>query len=169
MCIRDRGKLVMVASGLMLLIILPVMALTVYFAWRYRAGSEAAEKDYAPEWSHSTKIELVVWVAPLLIIIALGAVTWVGTHLLDPYRKLDRIDAGRPIADSVEPLEVEVVALDWKWLFFLPEQGIATVNELAAPVNRPIRFKLTSSSTMNVFYVPDLAGRFTPCPGCRRS
>jgi cytochrome o ubiquinol oxidase subunit 2 len=102
---------------------------------------------------------------PLLIVIALGGMTWIGTHKLDPYRPLDRIDAQRAVPAGVKPLEVQVVALDWKWLFFYPEQGIATVNELAAPVDRPIVFKITASSTMNAFYVPDLAGMIYAMPG----
>ena len=85
----------------------------------------------------------MIWAAPLLIIICLGAITWIGTHLLDPYRPLERIGERRPVPQDVEPLEVQVVALDWKWLFIYPQHGIATVNELAAPVDRPIRFQLT--------------------------
>jgi cytochrome o ubiquinol oxidase subunit II len=161
----QQGNLIVVATFLMLLIIVPVIALTLLFAWKYRQGNARTEQDYDPEWNHSTKLELIIWSAPLLIIIALGAVTWISTHRLDPYRPLDRISATKPLAEGVKPLEVEVVALDWKWLFVLPEQGIATVNELAAPVDRPIRFKLTSSTTMNAFYVPDLAGMIYTMPG----
>lgn len=161
----QQGDLVVVATVLMLLIIVPVIALTLWFAWRYRQGSRHAETDYAPDWHHSTKLELVIWAAPLVIIIALGAITWITTHKLDPYRPLDRISAQKALPENVKPLEVQVVSLDWKWLFVLPEQGIATVNELAAPVDRPIRFTLTSSSTMNAFYVPDLAGMIYTMPG----
>lgn len=161
----QQGDLVVVATVLMLLIIVPVIALTLWFAWRYRQGSRHAEIDYAPDWHHSTKLELVIWAAPLVIIIALGAITWITTHKLDPYRPLDRISEQKALPENVKPLEVQVVSLDWKWLFVLPEQGIATVNELAAPVDRPIRFTLTSSSTMNAFYVPDLAGMIYTMPG----
>jgi len=108
---------------------------------------------------------LLIWGAPLLIIIALGTVTWISTHKLDPYRPLDRIDENRPVTPDMKPLVVEVVALDWKWLFVYPEQGIATVNELAAPVDRPIQFKITSSNVMNSFYVPALAGMIYAMPG----
>src|SRR5438477_169602 len=117
---------------LMLIIIVPVIALTLLFAWRYRAAHTSA--TYLPDWDHSTRLELVIWGAPLLIIIALGAMTWISTHKLDPYRKLDRIDAQRRLPADAKPLLVQVVALDWKWLFVYPELGIATVNELAAPV-----------------------------------
>jgi cytochrome o ubiquinol oxidase subunit 2 len=158
----QQRDLIVISTVLMLLIIVPVMALTVFFAWRYRASNK--EATYKPDWNHSTGLELVIWAAPLLIIIALGALTWMGTHLLDPYRKLDRIAAGKPVPATTRPLEVEVVALDWKWLFIYPEQGIATVNELAAPIDRPIHFKLTSSSVMNSFYIPALAGQIYAMP-----
>jgi cytochrome o ubiquinol oxidase subunit 2 len=159
----QQGQMVVTATLLMLIIIVPVIALTLFFAWKYRENN--TEATYEPEWHHSTSLELVIWTVPLLIIIALGALTWIGTHKLDPYRPLDRIDAQRALPADVKPLEVQVVAMDWKWLFFYPEQGIATVNELAAPVDRPILFKLTSTSTMNAFYVPDLAGMIYAMPG----
>jgi len=159
----QQGRLIVVSTVLMLIIIVPVIALTVFFAWRYRESNKDAV--YAPDWDHSTQLELAIWGAPLLIIIALGAVTWISTHTLDPYRELRRIDAQRAIPDDSTPLEVQVVALDWKWLFLYPEQGIATVNELVAPVDRPIRFKITSSSVMNSFYIPALAGQIYAMPG----
>jgi cytochrome o ubiquinol oxidase subunit 2 len=158
----QQRNLVIVATVLMLAIVIPVIALVVLFAWRYRATNEDA--SYAPDWDHSTQLELVIWSAPLLIVICLGAVTWTGTHLLDPYRPIERIAKGRPIAKNVKPLEVQVVALDWKWLFIYPEYGFATVNELAAPVDRPIHFRLTASSVMNAFYVPTLAGMIYAMP-----
>lgn len=158
----QQRDLVVISTVLMLIIIIPVMALTVFFAWRYRAANKQA--TYEPDWDHSTGLELIIWAAPLLIIICLGALTWMGTHLLDPYRKLDRIAAGRPVPAAMKPLEVEVVALDWKWLFIYPEQGIAVVNELAAPLDRPIHFRITSSSVMNSFYIPALAGQIYAMP-----
>lgn len=159
----QQGNLVVTATVLMLIVIVPVILLTLLFAWKYRQGNTDAEYD--PDWHHSTSLELVIWSVPLMIIIALGALTWIATHKLDPYRPLDRIDAQRALAADVKPLEVQVVAMDWKWLFFYPELGIATVNELAAPVDRPILFKLTATSTMNAFYVPDLAGMIYAMPG----
>ncbi|WP_423457255.1 ubiquinol oxidase subunit II [Ottowia sp. VDI28] len=161
----QKGQLIVIATILMLLIVVPVIFFIFLFAWRYRQGAKHAQDDYAPDWDHSTRLELLIWAAPLVIIIALGALTWITTHKLDPYRPLDRISATKALPENVKPLEVEVISLDWKWLFLLPEQGIATVNELAAPVNRPIHFKLTSSSTMNAFYVPDLAGMIYTMPG----
>ena len=158
----QQRNLVIFATALMLLIVIPVIALVGIFAWRYRASNTAAR--YEPDWDHSTQLELVIWAAPLLIVTCLGAVTWTGTHLLDPYRPIERLAKGRPLAPGTKPLEVQVVALDWKWLFIYPEYGIATVNELAAPVDRPIRFRLTSSSVMNAFYVPTLAGMIYAMP-----
>ena len=160
---RQQGNLIIISTVLMLIIIVPVIALTLFFAWRYRASNRKA--TYKPDWDHSLQLELVVWSAPLLIIIALGSITWISTHTLDPYRPLERIAEGKPVPEGVEPLVVEVVSLDWKWLFIYPEQGIATVNELAAPVDRPIHFKLTSSTVMNAFYVPALAGMIYTMPG----
>lgn len=159
----QQRDLIVISTVLMLLIIIPVIFLTLLFAWRYRHSNTAA--TYAPEWHHSTRLEIVIWAAPLAIIIALGAVTWISTHKLDPYRPLDRLDAVRAIPADTKPLTVEVVALDWKWLFFYPELGIATVNELAAPVDMPINFKITASSVMNSFYIPALAGQIYAMPG----
>ncbi|HEX7855719.1 MAG TPA: ubiquinol oxidase subunit II [Sphingobium sp.] len=160
---RQQGGLVMISTGLMLLIVLPVMALIALFAWRYRAQNRDA--TYTPDWDHSTQLELVIWAAPLMIIICLGALTWVGTHLLDPYRPLNRIAHGQQVPANTRPLEVQVVALDWKWLFIYPEQGIATVNEFAAPMGRPVHFSISSSSVMNSFYIPALAGQIYAMPG----
>ena len=176
---RQQGNLIVVSTVLMLLIIIPVVALTIFFAWKYRAANEEAE--YQPDWDHSTQLELVIWAAPLLIIICLGAITWVATHLLDPWRALQppvaegqtlqatqAHRAAAPLTSTiaeVKPLEVQVVALDWKWLFIYPEQGIATVNEFAAPIHRPIRFRISSSTVMNSFYIPALAGQIYAMPG----
>jgi cytochrome o ubiquinol oxidase subunit 2 len=175
----QQRDLVLISTGLMLLIIIPVIVLTLLFAYRYRQANKAAK--YEPNWDHSIGLELLIWGVPLLIIIALGALTWTSTHLLDPYRPLGRISAqtsdvgeNAPIGQLSDnqqtitggkPLDVQVVALDWKWLFIYPEYGIATVNELAAPVDRPLRFKMTSSSVMNAFYIPALAGMIYTMPG----
>jgi cytochrome o ubiquinol oxidase subunit 2 len=157
----QQRDLLLQATWLMLAIVVPVMGLIIFFAWRY---NESRRSRYDPDWHHSTSLELVIWTAPLMIIICLGAITWVGTHTLDPFRPLDRIGERRPVPEGVEPLEVQVVALDWKWLFIYPEYGIATVSEAAAPVDRPIRFHLTASTVMNAFYVPALAGMIYAMP-----
>jgi cytochrome o ubiquinol oxidase subunit II len=159
-----QSDLLIESTGLMLLIIVPVIALTLLFAWRYRESNKAA--TYTPDWDHSTQLELVIWGAPLLIIICLGAMTWMGTHLLDPYRPIDRLAAsGKSLVGAKERMEVDVVALDWKWLFIYPQYGIATVNQLAAPANRTIDFRITSSSVMNSFSIPALAGQIYAMPG----
>jgi cytochrome o ubiquinol oxidase subunit 2 len=160
---QQQAQLIVTSTLLMLLIIVPVIALTLFFAYRYRQSN--TEATYAPDWDHSTRLELVIWGAPLLIIIALGAITWISTHKLDPFRPLDRISEDKPLAADVKPLEVYAVAMDWKWLFIYPEQGIALVNEMAAPVDRPIHFRFTSTSVMNTFYVPALAGMIYAMPG----
>jgi cytochrome o ubiquinol oxidase subunit 2 len=159
----QQRDLILLSTALMLLIIVPVIALTLVFAWKYRQSNHKA--TYAPDWSHSTKLELVIWAAPLAIILVLGAVTWTSTHLLDPYRPVSRLAPSRPLAANVKPLRVEVVALDWKWLFLYPDQGVATVNELAAPIDTPIEFQITASSVMNSFFVPALAGQVYAMPG----
>ena len=163
----QQRNLLIDSTLLMLVIIVPVMFLIIFFAWRYRQSN--AEARYEPDWDDSTHLELAIWSAPLLIIVCLGALTWVGTHLLDPYRQIGRIADGQPLAANVKPLNVEVVALDWKWLFIYPDYGIATVNEMAAPLNTPIDFKITASSVMNSFYVPALAGQIYAMPAMQTS
>ncbi|MEZ5688536.1 MAG: ubiquinol oxidase subunit II [Caenibius sp.] len=158
----QQADLVILATVLMLLIIVPVMIMTVLFARKYRASN--TEADYHPDWEHSTQLELMIWSAPLLIIIALGAVTWTSTHKLDPYHPLERLSADKPVSAGVQPLEVQVVAMDWKYLFIYPQYGIATVNDMAAPLDRPIRFHLTASRVMTDFYIPALAGQVYAMP-----
>jgi cytochrome o ubiquinol oxidase subunit II len=152
---RQQRDIIYVSTGLLLLIIVPVLMLIVLFAWRYRKGGQGT---YDPAFDHSTGLELAIWSAPLLIIIALGALTWSSTHLLDPFRPL-------PAKEGTKPLLVQVVSLDWKWLFIYPEEGIATINELVLPVGRPVRFDITSSNMMNTFYAPTMAGMIYAMPG----
>jgi cytochrome o ubiquinol oxidase subunit 2 len=160
----QQRDIIYISTALMLLIIVPVIVLIVVFAWRYRKGNGAT---YDPNFDHSTALELVIWSAPLLIIICLGALTWWSTHLLDPFRPLNRVSATKPADPKVKPLVVQVVSLDWKWLFIYPEQRVATVNELVLPVDRPVRFDLTSTNMMNTFYAPTLAGMIYTMPGMR--
>lgn len=159
----QQRNLMIASTVLMLIVIIPVMALTVFFAWRYRAANR--EATYDPEWSHSLTLEVAIWTVPLLIVVAIGALTWLGTHLLDPYRPLQRLSADRRIPPSERALQVQVVALDWKWLFIYPELGIASLNEMAVPVDKPIAFSLTSTTVMNSFFVPALAGQIYAMPG----
>jgi cytochrome o ubiquinol oxidase subunit 2 len=141
----DEKSIIILATCLMLIVVVPVIVMTLAFAWRYRASNTRA--TFAPNWSHSNKIEVVVWLVPCLIIAVLATVTWISTHKLDPYRE---------IAAPAKPLDVEVASLDWKWLFIYPQLKIATVNELAFPVDVPVRFHLTSSAVMNAFFIPRL-------------
>jgi cytochrome o ubiquinol oxidase subunit II len=135
------------ALGIMLVIVVPTILTTLWFAWWFRASNDAAL--YRPTWVYSDKLEVVVWCIPALTVLFLGGLAWIGSHRLDPARPLD---------SPVAPLEVQVVSLDWKWLFIYPDQHIASVNRLVLPVGRPIHLRLTSSSVMNVFFVPRLAG-----------
>jgi cytochrome o ubiquinol oxidase subunit 2 len=160
---RQQSDIMVVTTLIMLLIVVPLMVAIGVIAWRYRAANKKAHYD--AHWDHSPSLELVVWAAPLVIIIAIGAISWIGTHQVDPYRPLTRVAPGQPVAADVKPLEVDVVSLRWKWLFFYPQYGIATVNQLAAPVDRPIQFKLTADAMMDAFSVPELAGMIYTMPG----
>jgi cytochrome o ubiquinol oxidase subunit 2 len=151
--------LIILATLLMLIPVVPVIFMTVWFAWRYRASNKKA--TYAPDFEHSNRIEAVVWAIPTLIIIALGAVTWISTHELDPRAPL----APHETKANVKPIEVEVVSLDWKWLFIYPEYNIATVNEMAMPVGTPVHFKLTSATVMNSFFIPQLGSQIYTMTG----
>jgi cytochrome o ubiquinol oxidase subunit 2 len=131
--------------AIMLAIVVPTIVCILAFAWWYRATNRRAQ--YAPQWAYSGRLELLVWSIPALVIVFLGGIAWIGSHDLDP---------AKPLSARREPLEVEVVALDWKWLFIYPEQHIASVNRLVAPVETPVHFRLTSASVMNVFFVPQL-------------
>lgn len=155
--------LIEISTYLMLIIIVPVIVLTFWYAWKYRASNK--EADYDPDWHHSASLETVIWMAPLIIILVLSGITFVATYRLDPYQPIRQIDEGVPVPDDAETLVIEVVALDWKWLFLYPEEGIATVNEVAAPLDRPIQFKITSGSVMNSFYIPALAGQIYAMAG----
>lgn len=153
---KQQAQLIIYSTVLMLIVIVPVICLSLFFAYKYRQSNKEAR--YEPDWDHSTSLEIIVWSVPLAIIICLAGLTWVATHRLNPYDDIKRISAEQPVDPSVEPLIIQVAAMDWKWLFIYPEQGIATVNEAAAIVDRPIEFQLTSTTVMNSFYIPDLAG-----------
>jgi cytochrome o ubiquinol oxidase subunit II len=131
--------------AIMLAIVVPTIAATFAFAWWFRAANTRAR--YLPEFAYSGRLELIVWAIPLLVIILLGGVAWIGAHELDP---------AEPLASDDPPLDVQVVSLDWKWLFIYPSQRIASVNQLVVPAAVPIRFSLTSASVMNAFFIPQL-------------
>jgi cytochrome o ubiquinol oxidase subunit II len=153
---HDERTLIITAVLLMLVVVIPVIVMTLVFAWKYRASNKKAE--YRPNWAHSTKIEIVVWTVPCIIILILGTLTWITTHSLDPFKPLET-------ADSQKPITIEVVALDWKWLFIYPEQHIATVNQVAFPENVPVRFKVTSDTVMNSFFIPQLGSQIYAMAG----
>ncbi|WP_397449599.1 ubiquinol oxidase subunit II [Pseudomonas sp. NA-150] len=150
----DEKNLIITATLLMLLVVVPVIIMTFAFAWKYRESNTKA--TYAPDWHHSTKIEVVVWGVPTIIVAALGVLIWKSSHDLDPYK---------PLESTVKPVTIEVVALDWKWLFIYPEQGIATVNEIKFPANTPVNFRITSDTTMNSFFIPGLGGQIYAMAG----
>ncbi len=130
---------------IMLAIVGPTILATLGFAWWFRASNPRAQR--LPDWAYSGRIELVTWAIPLLTITLLGGVAWIGSHQLDP---------ARPLASKTPALEVQVVSLDWKWLFIYPEQRVASVNQLVIPAGQPVHFSLTSASVMNSFFVPQL-------------
>lgn len=148
------AKILLNTLGAMLLIVVPTIIAALAFAWWFRAANGRAR--YRPDFVYSGRIELVVWAIPILIVNFLGGVIWMGAHDLDPYK---------PLAAQNDPLELQVVALDWKWLFIYPDQGIASINELTVPAGVPVHFSLTSASVMNAFFVPQLGSMIAAMPG----
>ena len=144
------------AIAIMCVIGVPTMVATLVFAWWYRADNPRARRR--PDFVHSGQLELLVWSIPILIIMFLGGVIWVGSHVLDPFQPL----AARA---NTKPLEVQVVSLDWKWLFIYPNQGVASVNEVVVPVATPVHFSVTSGSVMNMFFVPQLGSMIAAMNG----
>lgn len=142
------------ATAIMLAVVIPVILLTIGFAWWFRADNTRAR--YLPDWEYSGRIEMIVWSIPALVIVFLGGIAWIGSHDLDP---------PRPIESAVAPLDVDVVSLDWKWLFIYPNEGVASVNQLVVPVGTPVRFRLTSASVMNSFFVPQLGSQIYTMAG----
>ena len=142
-----RTELVLLLDSLaiMLAVVVPTILATLAVAWWYRASNPRAKRR--PDWSFSSRVEIVVWGIPLLVIMLLGGVIWVGSHVLDPAREIEA---------EVPPLDVQVVSLDWKWLFIYPGQKVASVNRLVVPAGVPLRLSLTSASVMNAFFVPQL-------------
>jgi cytochrome o ubiquinol oxidase subunit 2 len=135
-------------TEIMLVVVVPVILLTLGFAWWYRASNPRA--NHSPDWAYQGGVEFVVWSIPALIVILVGGVAWIGSHQLDPKA---------PLASTVKPLQVDVVSLDWKWLFIYPDQRIATVNQLVVPAGTPVNFRLTSATVMNSFFIPQLGSQ----------
>jgi cytochrome o ubiquinol oxidase subunit 2 len=150
----QQRKLLIGATLLMLLIVIPVFVLTISIAWKYRATN--AEADYQPEWDHNRRLELLWWGLPCLIIAILAVVAWNSSHSLDPSRAL---------ASSKPPITIQVIALQWKWLFIYPEQRIASVNYVQFPANTPVDFEITADAPMNSFWIPRLGGQIYAMSG----
>ncbi len=142
------------ATAIMLAVVVPVIVLTLVFAWWFRAGNRRAQ--YRPDWEYSGRIEMIIWSIPALVILFLGGIAWISSHELDP---------PRPLGTHQAPVEVEVIALDWRWLFIYPEYGVASLNRLTVPAGVPIHFKLTSTSVMNSFFIPQLGSQIYSMPG----
>jgi len=140
--------------AIMMIVAIPVFFMAFFFAWRYRASNRKARYD--PVWASSSAIEVVIWTVPAVMVVVLGGYVWVNAHKLDPFKALD---------PSVEPLVVEVVAQDWKWLFLYPGQGVASVNELVFPAGVPLSLTITSDTVMNAFYVPALGSQIYAMAG----
>lgn len=143
-----------ITVGLMLLVVIPTLILSVWIPYSSRSSKKNAKYD--PDWEHSTAIETVVWGVPIAIILILAIITYITSYELDPRAEIE---------SDKEPLTIQVVALDWKWLFIYPEQKIATVNEIYVPENQPVEFLITSNSTMNSFFIPRLTGQIYAMAG----
>ncbi len=142
------------ATEIMLVVVVPVIVATLAFAWWYRSSNTRAVRG--EDRAYEGRVEFVTWSIPALVVILLGGVIWIGSHQLDPRA---------PLSAAGEPLEVEVASLDWKWLFIYPKEGIAAVNQLVVPTGRPVRFRLTSATVMNSFFVPQLGSQIYTMPG----
>lgn len=152
----EQRNLFYISSLLMFIVIIPVFILAFLFAWRYREDNKKAK--YSPEWGHSHAAEIIWWGVPFVIIIILSIMSWKSSHALDPFK---------PIENGKKPLAIQVVALDWKWLFIYPEQGIATVNYIEFPKETPIEFEITADAPMNSFWIPQLGGQIYAMPSMR--
>lgn len=150
----EQKSLIVTAILLMLIVVIPAIFMTFLFAWKYRESN--TNSKYTPNWAHSNKIELVVWGIPCIIILILGTLTWKSTHALDPRT---------PIESDARTITIEAVSMDWKWLFIYPELGIATVNEISFPENVPVKFKITSDTVMNSFFIPRLGSQIYAMAG----
>jgi cytochrome o ubiquinol oxidase subunit 2 len=141
------------STAIMLAVVIPVIVLTLVFAWWFRARNSRAH--YRPDWEYSGRIEMIIWSIPALVILFLGGIAWTGSHDLDP---------PAPLEESKAPLDIEVISLDWRWLFIYPHEGIASLNRLAVPAGVPLRFRLTSTTVMNSFFVPQLGSQIYTMP-----
>ena len=141
------------STAIMLAIVIPTLIAMIAFAIWFRRSN--AKAKYLPDWEYSGAIELVVWSIPALTVMLLGGITWIGSHDLEP---------SKPLASTNPPLRVEVVSLDWKWLFIYPDQGVATVNQLVVPAGTPVSYRLTSATVWNSFFVPQFGSMIYTMP-----
>jgi cytochrome o ubiquinol oxidase subunit II len=141
------------ATVIMLAVVIPVIVLTLAFAWWFRARNRRAQ--YRPDWEYSGRIEMIIWSIPALVILFLGGIAWTASHDLDPLA---------PLADSTPALDIEVISLDWRWLFIYPHEGVASLNRLVVPAGVPLRFRITSTTVMNSFFVPQLGSQIYAMP-----
>jgi cytochrome o ubiquinol oxidase subunit 2 len=146
--------IVLDAAVVMLAVIVPVILMTVAFAWWFRRGNASARR--LPDFDYSGAIEVTVWSIPLLVVVFLAGMGWIGSHDLDPHR---------PLEGPSQPVDVDVIALDWKWLFVYPRDGVASVNHLVVPVGAPLRLRITSGTVMNSFLVPGLGSQMYAMSG----
>lgn len=149
-------KLLILASLLMLIVVVPVFIFVFAFAWKYRADNSKAK--YTPNWADSHVAESIWWGVPFAIILIMAVITWKSSHELDPYKA---------IANGKPPLTLQVVALEWKWLFIYPEQKVASVNTVCFPVDTPIHFEITADAPMNSFWIPQLGGQIYAMPAMK--
>lgn len=151
---HQERNLILIGLLLAVIVVVPVYALTIGIAWKYRAGN--AKAHYSPDWDHGRLLELTWWAIPGVIILALSVIAWQSAHALDPFKPLGSLDT---------PINIQVVSLDWKWLFIYPKQGIASVNFVEFPANVPINFDITSDTVMDSFWIPALGGQIYSMPG----
>lgn len=145
-----------ISTLLMLIVVIPVFVLTIWAVWKYRAGHD--KQKYDPEWNHSTVAEIIWWGIPFVIVVILSVLNWIACYELDPFR---------PIASDKKTLTIQVVALEWKWLFIYPDQKIATVNFIQIPLDTPVQFVITADAPMNSFWIPQLGGQIFAMPAMR--
>lgn len=150
----DEKSILITSVLLMLTIVIPVIILILFFAWRYREGNSKAA--YRPTWEHNTLIEIVCWSIPCIIIAILGTITWITSHTLDPYK---------PLSTQTKPLTIQAISLEWRWLFIYPEQNIATIDFIQFPVGTPVQFVITAEGPMNSFQIPQLGGQIYAMAG----
>ncbi len=153
--IKERD-LIVTAALLMLIVVIPVFVLTLWFSWKYRESNEEARHE--PDWEHNYIAEYCWWGVPLVIIVILAVITWRSSHELSPFK---------PIENGRSPIEIQVVALEWKWLFIYPNEGIAAINYIQFPKNTPLKFEITADAPMNSFWIPQLGGQIYAMPAMR--